>query len=121
MGAPDNAWGFRPERLLTAAILRVDVPAIKQPPLDVQTEEGGHYDPFAPGAPVPLFATGIRNSFDILFHSNGSMYCGINGSSAGGNTPGTPADFSKIHRPDGAMFGPYAGPAVPPLNDVKGT
>lgn len=121
MGAPDNAWGYRPERLLTAAILRVDLAAIPNPPLDVQTEEGGHYDPFAPGAPVTLYATGVRNSFDILFHSNGSMYCGINGSSAGGNTPGTPADFSKIHRPDEAANGPYTGPAVPALTDVKGT
>jgi glucose/arabinose dehydrogenase len=121
MGAPDNAWGFRPERLLTAAILRVDLKAITRPPLDVKTEEDGHYDPFAPGAAVTLFATGIRNSFDILFHSNGSMYCGINGSSAGGNSPGTPDDLSKIRRADQDTNGPYTGPKVPALKDVKDT
>ena len=121
MGAPDNAWGFRPERLLTGAILRVDVNAITHPPLDVKTEEVGHYDPYAPGAPVTLYATGIRNSFDLLFHSNGSLYCGLNGSSSGGNAPGTPSDFSKIHRPDDAQNGPYTGPKVPELNDVKDT
>ena len=121
MGAPDNAWGFRPERLLTGAILRVDVKAITHTPLDVKTEDDGHYDPFAPGAPVTLYATGIRNSFDILFHSNGSMYCGINGSSSGGNSPGTPDDLSNVHRPDQPVNAPYAGPRVPALKDVKDT
>ena len=117
MGAPDHKWGYRPERLLTAAILRVDTRAIISPPLDVQTEEGGHYDPYAPDAPVTIYASGIRNSFDILWHSNGSMYCGINGSAAGGNAPGTPDDFSKVRRTDG----PYTGPRVPALVDVKQT
>ncbi|HEY8748123.1 MAG TPA: Ig-like domain-containing protein [Tepidisphaeraceae bacterium] len=121
MGAPDSAWGFRQERLLTAAILRVDVKAIDHPPLDVKTEDDGKYDPYAPGAPVTLYATGIRNSFDILFHSNGSMYCGINGSSSGGNTPATLDNFTKIHRPDEEVNGPYTGPAVPALKDVKVT
>ncbi|HXE54653.1 MAG TPA: Ig-like domain-containing protein, partial [Tepidisphaeraceae bacterium] len=121
MGAPDHKWGFRPERLLTAAVLRVDLKAITHPPLDVQTEEGGHYDPYAPGAPVTLYATGIRNSYDILWHSNGWMYCGINGSAAGGNAPGTPKDFSKIHRPDESLHGPYTGPRVPALWNVRET
>lgn len=121
MGAPDNAWAQRPERLLSAALLRFDVKAVKNPPLDVKTEEGGHYDPFAPDAPLTLYATGVRNCFDLLFHSNGVLYCAVNGSSAGGNTPGTPADFSQIHRPDDATFGTYKGPPVPALNDVKHT
>ena len=121
MGAPDAKWGYRPERLMTAAILRVDVTAITNPPLDMQTEEGGHYDPFAPSAPVTLHATGIRNSYDILWHSNGKMYCGINGSAAGGNTPGTPSDLTKNHRPDEDRFGTYTGPRVPALSDVKQT
>jgi len=117
MGAPDHKWGYRPERLLTAAILRVDLKAIAHPPLDVQTEEGGHYDPYAPDAPLTIYATGIRNSFDILWHSNGSMYCGINGSAAGGNAPGTPDDLSNVRRHDG----PYTGPRVPALHDIKAT
>lgn len=121
MGAPDNAWAYRPEHLLTAAMLRLDVSLIKDPPLDVKTEEGGHYDPYAPGAPLTLYATGIRNCFDILFHSNGSIYCGVNGSSAGANTPATPADLSKIHRADDSVRGTYKGPAVPALKDVQHT
>ncbi len=48
MEAPDHKWGYRPERLLTAAILRLDVNAVlgADKPLDVKTEEGGHYDPY---------------------------------------------------------------------------
>ena len=91
MGAPDSQWDFRPERLLTAAILRVDLKAIAAPPLDVKTADGGGaYDPFAAGAPLTLYATGVRNAFDLLWHSNGQLYAPVNGSSAGGSTPGTP-------------------------------
>jgi hypothetical protein len=50
----------------------------------------GYYDPFAPGAPVTLYATGFRNSYDLVWHSNGSLYVPNNGSSAGGNTPDDP-------------------------------
>jgi hypothetical protein len=57
----------------------------------------------------------------LLFHSNGTLYCGINGSSAGGNTPGTPTDFSQIRRPDNVLRGPYKGPKVPALTNVKET
>ncbi|WP_020571199.1 putative Ig domain-containing protein [Neolewinella persica] len=90
MGAADQTWGFRPERLLTAAVMRVDVNAITNPPLDVKTEDGGTYDPFATGAPVTLFSTGIRNAYDLVWHSNGQLYVPTNGSAAGGNTPQTP-------------------------------
>ena len=51
MGAPDAAWGFRDEHLLSAAVLRFD-PALWNAavngPLDVHTEDADPYDPFAP-------------------------------------------------------------------------
>src|SRR5207249_1961390 len=48
MGAPDNAWGLRPEHLLNAAILRLDVSKLPASlPLNVQTDSGGTYNPFA--------------------------------------------------------------------------
>ena len=89
MGAPDHEWGWRPERLLSAAILRLDVTKLAGgTPLDVKTEDGGAYDPFAAGAPLTIYATGIRNGYDLLFHCNGQLYAPINGSAAGGNAPG---------------------------------
>lgn len=122
MGAPDHKWGFRPEHLLTASILRLDVKAVTHPPLDVQTDDGGHYDPFAPGAPLTIYASGIRNSFDLLWHSNGVLYAGVNGSAAGGNTPATPDDLSKVpRRIDSDVNGTYRGPRVPGLQNVTQT
>lgn len=93
MGAPDAGWGNRPEHKLTAAILRIDLEKLGTMPLplDVKTEDGGMYDPVAPNAPVTLYATGLRSVFDLLWHSNGSLYAPLNGSAAGGNTPADPA------------------------------
>ena len=124
MGAPDHKWGFRPERLLTATILRLDVKAIADhtEPLDVKTEDGGNYDPFDANAPLTIYATGIRNSYDLVWHSNGHLYAGINGSAAGGNTPATPAmGFDGLRRIDFAVNGPYYGPVVPALSNVQET
>ena len=62
MGAPDSTWGNRPERLLSAAILRLDptrLPATR--PLDARTADGGGaYDPYAASAPLTIHATGVR-------------------------------------------------------------
>lgn len=118
MGAPDNTWGLRPERLLTAAVLAFDPVDITNPPLNVQTEEGGTYDPFAVDAPLKLFATGVRNPYDLVWHSNGNLYVPTNGSAAGGNTPATPANLNDVPtRIDGA----YTGGSVPPINGVNQT
>jgi glucose/arabinose dehydrogenase len=90
MGAPDNRWGMRPEHLLTAAVLRLDQAKVTRPPLDAKTDDGGTYDPNAPGAPLTVYATGVRNSYDLLWHSNGCLYGPLNASAAGGNTPAPP-------------------------------
>jgi hypothetical protein len=93
MGAPDYAWHFRPERKLTAAILRLDVGLVRerlaagQGPLNVQTEDGGSYEPTAAGAPLTIYAHGVRNAYDLLWHSNGELYAPANGSQRGGATP----------------------------------
>ncbi|NJM08411.1 choice-of-anchor D domain-containing protein [Candidatus Gracilibacteria bacterium] len=108
MGAPDSSWGYRPERVLTGAVLRIDTQAIT-PPLDVKSEEGGSYNPFAPGAPVTIYARGIRNAYDIVFHSNGSLYAPANGSAAGGNVPRVVLEPAVCAtRPEGS----YSGPVV---------
>ena len=122
MGAPDGAWGNRPERKLTAAVLRIDTDALAQGtlPLDAQTAEGGSYDPFAANAPVTVYASGIRNAYDHVWHSNGFMYVPTNGSAAGGNSPGTPSTLPNAcqTRIDDASNGAYTGPSVPEINNV---
>ena len=109
MGAPDSVWGFRNEDLLSAAVLRLNVQAVTQRvtaglgPLNVQTANlsAGQtaYDPYAAGAPLTLYATGVRNSFDLVWDSNGHLYAPTNGSAAGGNLPGTPAGVTPVIAP----------------------
>jgi len=97
-GAPDGIWGNRPDVPLTAAILRIDVNGITSPPYNVSTQSadpGGldpaapptpDYDPTAAGAKVTRYATGTRNPYSVLWHSNGRLYAPVN-ESANGNTP----------------------------------
>jgi Bacterial Ig-like domain len=115
-GAPDPTWYNRPEHLLSSSLLRIDLKLLKEP-ISVQTEpplpppetdggvdagpppvlgpplpvwDGGIYDPFAKNAPVTLYGEGIRNAYDLVWHSNGHLYAPANGTAAGGNTPGSP-------------------------------
>ena len=55
----------------------------------------GNYNPYTPDAPVKIFASGIRNAYDLVWHSNGNLYAPANGSAAGGNTPDNPATTGK--------------------------
>ncbi len=94
-GDPDGAWGDRGETLLTAAMLHFSpthplVLAAKAggAPIDVRTDAIGGYDPFDADAPLKLYATGIRNAYDFVFHSNGHLYVPTNGTAGGGNSPG---------------------------------
>jgi len=127
MGAPDSKWGLRKEHLLSAAVLRVDTNAITTLPLNVQTNDNdetsapganGRYNPFAAGAPVTIYATGVRNAYDILWHSNGSLYTATNGSAANGSTPATPSPLPAAcsRRIDQPTNGNYTGPSVPGLS-----
>lgn len=93
-GDVDGSWGTRGETQLTAAVLRFDpqetlATALADGPIDVKTEElGGTYDPFADDAPLEIYATGVRNAFDLVWHSNGHLYVPTNGTAGGGNSPG---------------------------------
>src|SRR5262249_19643854 len=88
-GDADAVWGMRQEHLMNAAILRIDLSKMTGP-VDVKTEDGGTYNPFAANVPVTLYATGLRNAFDLVFADNGKLYAPGNGSAAGGNTPAYP-------------------------------
>jgi hypothetical protein len=92
---------------LSAATLVADVKdssfLVGGGPIDVNTDTG--YDPFAPGAKVKLFATGLRNSYDIAWHSNGFAYAPINGNDTGGqliDDPETPAN-EAVAAPSSSM------------------
>ncbi|GGO34141.1 Ig-like domain-containing protein [Deinococcus humi] len=117
-GAPDTQWGLREEKLLTGSLLRVDLNKIQAgSPVNVKTAEGGNYNPYAPDAPVTLYATGIRNAFDMVWHTNGHLYVPANGGAAGGNTPSVPSPLPATcaNRPDGS----YKGPVVNGKNGMK--
>lgn len=113
MGSADKTWASREEHLLSGAVLRLDVTKLHTLPLNVKTDNGGNYNPYAPNAPLTIYASGLRNAYDLLWHSNGSLYVPTNGSAAGGNTP---ASERGVLRPDGTL---YNGPSVPALYDVK--
>lgn len=119
LGAPDPAWGSRAERLLSGSILRVNTNAITSPPLDVKTEDGGSYNPYAAGAAVTIYATGVRNAYDLVWHTNGKLYSAANGSAAGGNVPGTPANYSELAACQNRPSGPYTGPVAPALYGLE--
>ncbi|RUR32511.1 carbohydrate-binding protein [Vreelandella andesensis] len=159
MGAPDSAWGNRPERLLNATVMEIDptrdAPAggfdvtteplpddgfnrrftdddgenFKADPIamgndrflvfapngtaTVENSNGdvieSYYDPFAEDAVVKIFATGIRNAYDLVWHSDGNLYVPTNGSAAGGNVPDDPSTpeneyQSNVEKQDDYLF-----------------
>jgi uncharacterized repeat protein (TIGR01451 family) len=140
MGDRDTAWGEEPEVLLSSAVLRVDVGLLESyytanGPLDVTTGtplfsgdlrdednyglgdpelDSTYYNPQAANAPLTLYATGVRNAFDLVWHSNGELYVPTNGSAANGVVPGTPATLPNAcdSRIDDELYGPYTGPSV---------
>ena len=117
MGAKDGTWQ-RDEHLLSAAVLTLDYKNLPSSlPIDVKTDSGGNYNPYAPNAPLKLYATGVRNAYDLIWHSNGHLYVPTNGSAAGGNTPATPSPMpaSCQNRPDGG----YNGPSAPAINNNR--
>ncbi len=114
MGAGDDVWGNRKECLLSAAVLRLDLTKCRSLPLDVKTSDGGGtYNPYADGAPLTIYASGLRNAYDLTWHSNGNLYIAVNGSNPGGNTP---ASVNGVQRPDETV---YDGPKIPALTNVR--
>ncbi|QMU31383.1 T9SS type A sorting domain-containing protein [Adhaeribacter radiodurans] len=130
MGAYDASWQLE-ESLLAGAILRLDVSKLASItlPLNARTTADqslintapseqvwlidGTYNPYATNAPLTIYASGIRNAYDLVWHSNGQLYAPTNGSAAGGNTPQT---VVGTRRPDGTV---YNGPAVAPTKLVQ--
>ncbi len=143
-GAPDDSWGNRKERLLTAATLRLDLDKLPESawPLNAKTTmdqaainsvdvnsptlgsgtgfysesegtfpDNGTYNPFYVDAPLTLYATGIRNAFDLVWHSNDNLYIPTNGTAGGSNTP---ASVSGTRRPNGEFYD-HSNPSLYPV------
>jgi hypothetical protein len=76
---------------------------------------GKFYDPTAPDAPLTIYASGIRNAYDLIWHTNGELYTSTNGSAAGGKVPATP-DYANTtackNRLDDGVYGDYIGPTI---------
>ena len=131
-GEPDAAWDFRPERLLAAAVLCVefdkmpaslplsvfttdDIAVINSAPANSILMSDNTYNPYSDLSPVTLFATGVRNAYDAVWHSNGFLYIPTNGTAGNNSTsPNTPAsaDYAPVRRPDGSLFTDLTIPGV---------
>ena len=119
-GDLDNSWGQRGEQLLTAATLVFDpdntqVAAASSGggAISVKTAQGGTYDPYASNAPLKIFASGIRNAYDLVWHSNGHLYVPTNGTAGGANSPGVTANAN-------GTFTREAAAGIPGASTVDG-
>jgi N-acetylneuraminic acid mutarotase len=93
-------FGLREEQPLSAAILVADV---KMSGFDGSCANTTDiYGP--PPCSVTTFATGIRNAYDLIWHSNGSLYAPDNGAAVGPTFPPSPTP-------------PCTGSAPYPAND----
>jgi glucose/arabinose dehydrogenase len=99
-GAPNAAWGNRPEDKLSAAILVADVNVFSSP---INLAPASGYDPSASGAKVKVYASGVRNAYDLVWHPNGKLYAPVN-ESADGNAPAGPNNPAINDLPAGRDF-----------------
>ncbi len=115
MGAADPAWGNRDERLLSGSVLRLDITKAQQQtlPINAKTSDGGTYNPYASTAALTFYATGVRNAYDLVWHSNGQLYIPTNGSAAGGSTPALASGTTLANGQT------YTGPDIPAMTDVR--
>ena len=108
----EGKW-VEPESPLSAAVIVADVindPRFQDGPINVHVEaDGSGYDPTAPDAPVYLYATGLRNAYDVdwvIIDGENHLISAINQSDVGPNSartpdnPNTEADEAIYARPD---------------------
>jgi hypothetical protein len=128
-GSYDKGWQ-REETLLAGSLLRLDTKKLNKVrlPLDVKTTSNkdlinhasstsvkmvdGTYNPYSINSPLTIYASGIRNAYDLVWHSNGQLYIPANGSGGGGNSP---ASVKGTRRPNGTY---YNGPTIPATQNV---
>ncbi|MDJ1498092.1 malectin domain-containing carbohydrate-binding protein [Cytophagaceae bacterium DM2B3-1] len=136
-GESDNYWRKK-ENLLSGAVLKLDldklpesawplvvrttdnINVINAAPENIATMSDGTYNPYASTSPLTIFGSGIRNGYDLIWHSNGQLYVPANGTAGGSNSPGS-ANYLKltsdnrIRRPDGTFYNHTDFPVVPSI------
>src|SRR5687767_6624268 len=127
LGAPAERFGNVPEYELSGALLSIDLIRIGERTYDLPTRddpdrEGAHddNDPFGgnrgknqarlvPGGPVQVFASGLRNPYDIVVTSAGRLYTIQNGPNTlyGGLVAGEGSGDTCTNEPrEGGLPGP---------------
>ena len=101
-GAPSNNFAELREYALSAATLEINLSTIGDSTYDLPTLDGpaDQHDPFGghdglnqaklvKNGPVQIFASGLRNAYDIVLTESGRIYVWDNGPNTGwGGTPG---------------------------------
>ncbi|MEO0838853.1 MAG: kelch repeat-containing protein [Cyanobacteria bacterium J06643_5] len=119
----------RPEQALSAAVVAVDIPSWKANPSgfngDVASPIGEFADEFyarkaqelgRPYTEVTIYASGLRNTYDGIFHSNGEIYAPDNGLGVTGTVPPVPRLGDPTDRSITTLFGevPQDNPGTQP-------
>lgn len=131
-GAANNEpteFGDRPEQVFTAAVLKVDIQKWKADPTDFHSDAsspiGEFIDEFYARkaqelgreyTEVTVFASGLRNTYDGVFHSNGNIYAPDNGLGVTGTVPPVPRLGDPSERIITTLFGedPIDNPGTQP-------
>lgn len=142
MGVPSNNFAELPEYALSAATLVIDLATIGNNTYDLPTLDGpaDQYDPFGghdglnqaileANGPVKIFASGLRNAYDIVYSESGQFYVWDNGPNTGwGGPPGASCkntiDNGGIKHGDGLHLikqGYYAGHPNPTRGNKANT
>ena len=108
-GAANNEpteFGDRPEQVLSAAVLVADV---KNP--NFNGTAGSNLGEFVEefyvrtGSDIEIYASGLRNTYDGVFHSNGNLYAPDNGLGVTGTVPPVPRLGDPTDRSITTLFG----------------
>ena len=115
-GAPNTAsteFGPRPEQPLSAALLVADVlaPGFRGLCASSVNDATGTADKTIPTTcDVRVYASGLRNAYDFVHHSNGHIYAPNNGLGVQGTFPRTPTPDCQGIVSYSAAFDPGAQP-----------
>ena len=118
---PNSEFGNRPEQVLSAAVVVADIPKWKANPNNfngnVASPLGEFIDQFyarktqelgRPYTDVQIYASGVRNPYSGVFHTNGSFYVPNNGLGSSQTVPPVPRLGSPTDRTKTTLLGDVA-------------